>query len=262
MADDAKHPTDVLQDALDHRLDPARQAEVEAHLKSCSSCRHELMALRWTKAQAASLKRVDEPFALGDRLRSALDEEDRRAGGSVTARRRSLGPWLATAAAVAAAVWISSWFLVPSVPLAVAEELRAYASGEFSVERRTAVPSELEAYFAQRGLPFPVRVFDLGMMNYGLEGGGLREVDGREGALILYRGTDGRILLCRMYAGSVGELPTPLERRSNQDNAFHVYRDGEVTLVFWQEGDVVCVLAGDADTETVVQLAFAKAVKV
>jgi anti-sigma factor RsiW len=260
MVEDAKHPTDALQDALDHRLDPARQAEVEAHVKSCSSCRRELMALRWTKAQAASLKRIDEPFAFGDRLRRALDEEDRRAAGG--RGLRSLLPWLAAAAALAAAVWISNWFLARSVPRSVAEELRAYASGELSVESRATVPSELEAYFVQRGLPFPIRVFDLGMMNYGLEGGGLQEVDGREGALILYRGTDGRILLCRMYAGRVDDLPPPLERRSNQDIAFQVYRDGEVTLVFWQEGDVVCVLAGDADTETVVQLAFAKAVKV
>jgi hypothetical protein len=32
--------------------------------------------------------------------------------------------------------------------------------------------------------------------------------------------------------------------------------------VFWQEGDVVCVLSSDAPSEAVIQLAFAKAVKV
>lgn len=33
-------------------------------------------------------------------------------------------------------------------------------------------------------------------------------------------------------------------------------------LVFWQEGDVICVLASDARPEDVIALAFAKAVRV
>jgi hypothetical protein len=35
-----------------------------------------------------------------------------------------------------------------------------------------------------------------------------------------------------------------------------------LTLVFWQEGAVTCVLASDIDPEELAQLAFAKAVKV
>ena len=37
---------------------------------------------------------------------------------------------------------------------------------------------------------------------------------------------------------------------------------GALTLVLWQEGGVVCVLATDAESEAVIQLAYAKAVKV
>jgi hypothetical protein len=44
--------------------------------------------------------------------------------------------------------------------------------------------------------------------------------------------------------------------------AFHVFRDRELTLVFWQEGEIVCVLTGAGDRETVVQFASARAVKV
>jgi hypothetical protein len=32
--------------------------------------------------------------------------------------------------------------------------------------------------------------------------------------------------------------------------------------VFWQEGDVLCVLVADGDTEAAIRLAYAKAVKV
>jgi hypothetical protein len=43
--------------------------------------------------------------------------------------------------------------------------------------------------------------------------------------------------------------------------SFQIYRVGELTLVFWQEGTMVCVLASDAKSEAVIQLAYAKAVK-
>jgi hypothetical protein len=120
---------------------------------------------------------------------------------------------------------------------------------------------EIERHLA-RALPFPTRVFDLGMMGFFLEGGRVREVAGREGALIAYRAADGRVLLCQMYEGSVSDLPAPVERRTNEDITFQIYRDGEVNLIFWQEGGVVCVLAADGDLEAALQLAFAKAVKV
>jgi len=106
-----------------------------------------------------------------------------------------------------------------------------------------------------------MRVFDLGMMEYRLQGASVRSVSGRPGALVLSRGPEGRSLLCRMYEGSLAELPEPLERRTNEGITFHLYRDGDLTVVFWQEGAVVCVLVGDGDPETVVNLAYAKAVK-
>lgn len=65
-----------------------------------------------------------------------------------------------------------------------------------------------------------------------------------------------------MFRGRVADLPEPIYRRSNDGIVFHLYRDKEVSLAFWQEGGVVCVLAGEGDPETVLQLAIAKAVKV
>ena len=57
-------------------------------------------------------------------------------------------------------------------------------------------------------------------------------------------------------------MPPPDETRDHEGIRFRIYRRGELTLAFWQEGDVLCVLASDADSEHVIQLAFAKAVKV
>jgi hypothetical protein len=41
-----------------------------------------------------------------------------------------------------------------------------------------------------------------------------------------------------------------------------MYREGDVTVVFWQEGSVVCVLAANGDAGAAIKLAYAKAVRV
>jgi anti-sigma factor RsiW len=121
---------------------------------------------------------------------------------------------------------------------------------------------EMESYFSSAGVPIPTRVFDLGMMNYQLVGGRVHQLVSRRSALFVYRGPGNRILLCQMYPGESGELPGGAEMRENNGIRFHVYRKDGLTLVFWQEGTVMCVLASDAPGEEVIQLAFAKAVRI
>jgi hypothetical protein len=106
------------------------------------------------------------------------------------------------------------------------------------------------------------RVFDLAMMGYGVAGARVHVVAGRPSALFTYRGPGGEVLLCQMYEGELAELPPGAGRRTHDGIEFLIYRRSDLTLVFWQEGDVVCVLVFDIGSEAVVALAFAKAVKV
>jgi hypothetical protein len=119
----------------------------------------------------------------------------------------------------------------------------------------------LEAYFRERGIPFRTRVFDLAMMGYSLVGGRAHELNGKPSALFVYRGPGGRILVCQMFPGQISELPRSSDIRRHGDFTFRVYRRDRQTLVFWQEGDVTCVLASEGDPEELIQLAFAKAMK-
>ena len=50
--------------------------------------------------------------------------------------------------------------------------------------------------------------------------------------------------------------------RENKGIRFYIYRVNGLTAAFWQEGAVTCVLTSDIASEEVIQLAFAKAVKV
>ncbi len=271
MAEASFHPTDAMQDALHGRLDADGQAAFDDHLASCGTCRREYDALKWTKAAVArTVRGSDVPSDLDARLRSVLDAEDR--ARAVPARtpsvdRRAPWPrpwvrWVGAAAAVVAALWIGNQFRALDPPTQAAADFQSYRSGRLSPDDPTSDPAELESRLQRAGLPFPARVFDFGMMDYQLTGGGVHRVAGRPSALFAYRGAGDLALLCQMYLGNVEELPSPDQRRSNDGIDFLVYHEGDVTTVFWQEGPVVCVLVANGDREAAIRLAFAKAVRV
>jgi anti-sigma factor RsiW len=265
MTNDTRHLDEQLTELVDNRLDGAARAEVEAHLAVCPECRARLDRLRRLKASLAASSPSDVPPELLARVERALDDEDRRRGGTFWGSK----PFLLAASvvlvvAVATAFFWSRSARVPTVG-AVAEDFRAFKADRLALELKTAKPHELEAFFTRRGIRFQARVFDFGMMNYELVGGRVHAQAGRPAALYAYRaraGTAGDVMVCQMFPGSVRELPSPTVVRHHNEIAFHVFRSGELTLVFWQEGDIVCVLTASGDPETVVQFAFAKAVKV
>jgi anti-sigma factor RsiW len=104
-------------------------------------------------------------------------------------------------------------------------------------------------------------VFDFGMMGYTLTGGRVGRLENRSGAVFAYRGAAGDAIVCVMYAGSLAELPAGAEPREHNGIRFQVYRRDGFTLVFWEEGEIVCVLISAGPPEQAIELAYAKAVK-
>ncbi len=263
MTHPSSHYGEELQDLLEGRLDEPRRSHIAAHVADCARCQRELDALRWVKAETPKhFGEADLPAELLSRVRTALDAADaesRRPAGLWRSRRS----WIT--AGLAAAVLLIVFFpghKTPSLPSAVAADFHAYASATVRLEIESAEPHVVEAYFTRNGIAFPTRVFDLGMMQYHLVGGRVHRLNGRTSALFAYRGPGNSALVCQMYEGRVAELPPTDDVRQHKGITFYVHRSERLTLVFWQEGDVVCVLASDAAPEDVVQLAFAKAVVV
>jgi anti-sigma factor RsiW len=264
MSADERHPGEELDLLVDGRLAPERQFQVEAHIAGCERCRRELDALR--SARAVLRDRLPErevPESLSARVRAALDRVDRESGPPArafpVARRLTLG--IALAAAAALAVFL---LRMPreNVVEAAAEDLAQVRAETLPMDLETGDPAELERHFAEAGLSFPARVFDFGMMGYQLVGGRVNRLEGRNSALFAYRTEDGQIIVCQMYEGRLEELPMANEERENEGIVFRIYRLGDVTLVFWQEGGMVCVLTSYGDPEEAIQLAFAKAVRI
>lgn len=261
MTDNANHLGVTLQDFLDERLDAARRAEVRTHLAGCPQCRSELEALRWVRDVALKQLPVEDvPPALAARVAAALDAADKQPVRRRWGRRAVAGALLAVAAVVL--LLVSPSGTGDTLPEAVARDFAAYRDGTLPLTLHTSDGAAVERFFVAGGAPFAMRVFDLGMMRYQLVGGRVHRLRGLPSALFVYRGPDGRDLVCQMYEGRLADLPLSDDLREHNGITFRVYRAGPITLVFWQEGGVVCVLASDAESEAVIQLAYAKAVKV
>lgn len=263
MTGQPTHFGEELQDLLDGRLAEPRRSEIAAHLVGCERCRRELDALRWIKTEMPKqLGEAASPPELMARVRASLDAAgaaDRRSFASRMPRRAWIGAALAAAAAL---VLFARGRRTSPVPVLVAADFGAYQTGVLQLDFESSDPKAIEAYFVRGGIEFPSRVFDLGMMQYRLEGGRVHELDGRISALFAYTGPGETTLLCQMYEGRVSELPATEDVRDHGGIRFYVHRSGNLTLVFWQEGDVVCVLTSSAPAETVVELAFAKAMRI
>ena len=266
--DPMAHPTDeMLQELIDGRLDPAAAATVEQHLASCLRCgrlRDTLVATRRLLREVAAAEPV--PAGLHDAVQRRL-----ATAGPAASQRRMGGGWLAAAAVLLlAAVGVLYWLRSPGVspvaepvpdavvtPIAdpVAELVQLHATAEPSIV--TADIPELERELERR-VGFDPRVLDLAMMELHLAGGGTATVAGLPAAWMVYDGPAGR-LLCAMLRGRLEALTAADEVRRNETFTFRVYERGGITVVAWQEGELVCFLVGGGGREAVVELAMAKA---
>lgn len=256
------HPIERLVDLLDDRLGAADADEVRGHVAGCDECRRELEWLTAGRAAARAARRDDAaPDGLRAALTTALDDIDAGAVTSPMPRpgRRALWAGLAAAAALLLYV-VAPW--PPSTPdpvEAARGDYDAVRGGVMALERRSSDAAELARFFNEPARGPQVRVIDLGMMGWTLEGAVRRQVGARSHALYAYRSANGDRLVCQMYEGHLADLPAADETHRENGFDFHVYTRGGVTLVFWQEGELVCVLAADLPAAEVLALAVAKA---
>lgn len=252
---DSLHLNDEIQDLLDGRLEQADLKRVQAHLASCSECsarRDEIAAVRTASSRA--LRAGEAPDQLIAEISAALEHE-------VAAVRRRWVWAAAAAAALVAALGLALLLRRPDLPDRAAKDFAGISSGTLVLELRTDEARLLERFFEERRIPFRTRVLDLGMMQYRLVGGRAQTIAGRPSALFVYRGPGGRLLVCEMYRGQLAELPHDARRFEHGGIEFRAYRRKGSTQVFWQEGDITCVLVSEAPIEEVLPLAFAKAMK-
>lgn len=280
------HPEEQLAELVDGRLDDTASAAVRLHLAACGACRavhDDLMLAR--RAVASIGGDVATPADLLASVTRALDAESAATRATAppraTASPRDLTPpratapprdltrpsarrrWPLWAGAVAAALVLAFVLLGPrsgalDLPAQAARDLGAVGSRALPLDAQVSDAVALERYFAASPGP-RVRIIDLAMMNITLEGGARHTLDGRPSALYSYRTPSGVRLVCQMYEGRLADLPPTSDIREQKGFRFQIYSRGAVTLVFWQEGELVCVLASELPPDEVIALAVAKA---
>lgn len=259
------HPGDRLVDFVDGRLDVASADAVRAHLEVCADCRAVETELRAAVEATAMLRddAIEMPADLLASVSRALDAEELHEFVPPQPERihplvRGVMAAVAVAALLALYVQIGTSRPASDLPTLVARDLAAVGSRSlpFAVEASDA--ATLERYFAASGGP-RVRVIDLAMMEIALEGGTRHTLAGRPSGLYSYQTPSGARLVCQMYEGRLADLPPPESVRDENGFHFQTYTRGRVTVVFWQEGDLVCVLASELPAPDVLALAIAKA---
>ncbi len=255
------HPVDRLVDLVDDRLSDAEAADVRQHLAGCAECRRELEWMTAGRSAARLARQTDTaPAEVRSRLTSALDTLDAAAApGPARVSRRAM--WAGLAAAAALVLYV----LAPRRPSTSDPVDRARAQfvavrgNAAALTARTSDAATLERYFNESGNGPRIRVIDLGMMGWTIEGGLVGRAGNVPVAVYAYRSSTGAVLVCQMYPGRLTDLPVADEVRLENGFEFHIYgRDG-TTLVFWQEDELVCVLAADVPAAEVIALAVAKA---
>ncbi len=98
------------------------------------------------------------------------------------------------------------------------------------------------------------------MQGFELVGGRLHRVASRSSVLVAYRTSSGELVLCEMFLGSATKARHGAEVRRERGIEFFLHRAGRMTVVFWQEGRVTCVLASEGDAQALFRLAVAKAI--
>lgn len=277
----ATHPEEVLQDYVDGRLTGAAAEDVRAHLETCVPCQAVRDELLTARAALATLRDDDVPMP-ADLLASvqrSLDAEsapgaapaltpppdhvamlsDKTRARRAATRRLRWSVIAGVAAALVAYLVFGSRATPLDLPAQAARDLGAVGSRSLPLELKTNDAAALERYFADAPAGPRVRVIDLGMMGIPLEGGVRHVFGGHPSALYAYRTASGARLVCQMYEGRLEDLPPPETALDNKGFHFQIYTRGAVTVVFWQEGDLVCVLASELPAGEVIALAMEKA---
>jgi anti-sigma factor RsiW len=245
------HPDDeLLDELLDERLPTAERRAVEAHLADCERCRRLYETLVATRELLRATSAAEAP---PPQLAGAVREALAAAPGA--RRPAPWGRWLAAAAALTLVLATALWLRAGAGADPIADLVALHRTGEPDLVSSDI--AALEAALVAR-LPFRPRVLDLAMMDLHLVGGGVADVVGTRGAWMIYEGPDGR-LVCVMVPGDAAALPATDDVRPHAAFVFRVYRRGSLTVVTWQEGELVCVLVGGGDPEAVVALAMGKA---
>jgi anti-sigma factor RsiW len=255
-----------VQDYLDGRLGPEEMAQAEKVLGESPDARAELEALKRVRALMKSTPSAPVmPADLQARVRDALDLEEGRIRQEPVqpSERRLL--WYRPALAAAAAVVLALGLWGIFTPSSDGFIDQVYARYEQTVTKDCTQffshkdPECLKKFLNDFGRSYDEAMLNVGMEGFVLENGVVGPLGDRPSAVMAYQHPDRQRIVCQMYEGQLEDLPEGGEVFGPSGLQVRIFRRGNVTMAFWQDGQLVCVLSSSVESGQLIQLALKKA---
>jgi len=258
---------DQLEHLLDGRLEDEERTRLKAQLAEHEGLRREYVALRSVKqALHRHASSAPSPPHLESRILAALDAEDEAREPQGAAARGTLLRMVArTAWALAAMLVVAAGIGIyvlsqDSLVHEVAQDYVQYRNRQLTMEFSGENRASLARFMDQHGFPPHERMLELGSAEFRFAGWAIDALEQRPAIFLAYESSADKRILCQMWPGSLAELPRGAEiHAEGQTSAVYVYDVDSLTLAFWQEGSILCVLASDIGRDKLVELAVAKA---
>jgi hypothetical protein len=187
---ECKDYQELITAAIDGEISKEDKLVLDAHLKTCATCRAEYAAESSLKNLVkARIRMVPTPSPVLARITAGLAESEQSAGDSLMDRLRSLlaRPLVRPALAVLVAALLVYIFTNRSKPVDILEESNAtfeqVLKGTFLLQEASSEPAILKSFFAGK-TAFPVFIPE--MMHCNLLGGVLNEHPGGAVAHVVY----------------------------------------------------------------------------
>jgi anti-sigma factor RsiW len=252
MTDPEQHVTEAeLHAYFDGELSPERRRAVEAYLALHPGDADRLESYR---GQDMLIRRAYRSLAerpLSPRLLRAVPHR---------AAPRLRGWWRALAGAAAgvallvvgaASGWYGHELLAPAASggeSLVADAAAAHLVYAVEIRHPVEVPASEQAHLATwlgRRLAVPLKIPDLAESGYELVGGRLLPAaSGQPAAQLMYENGDGRRVT--LYVRAIPGV---------EQTAFRFAREGDLSALYWRDGDVAWVLVGDLPRAALLELA-------
>ena len=253
---------ELISALIDDELSDPERSSVEGHLKDCPKCQR---AYEWGRVLNREMRTVSASVVAPVDLRQRILSDQRTAPkeSKSTLRSRLLlqfQPLLRPAYASAVIVIVVSMFLLVSAPneplsLKALQIREKIDKGEISLHQATNT-DELHDWLGRAvGGKFRPLGYDFSPLGVKPIGGTVREVDGRQILVAVFRG-NGLSITCFTFLGTEEDAPKNATVFLDPGTRIRFYsfsRNG-IQAVLHREGNVVCLLTSNMSSEELLSL--------
>jgi anti-sigma factor RsiW len=255
---------ELISALIDDELSDPERSSIEGHLKDCPKCQR---AYEWGRVLNREMRTVSASVVAPVDLRQKILSDQRGTTKEAeSSKGRSklifrLQPFLRPtfASALLVILVISIFFLMqsPSQPISLAAlQIRAKIDkGEISLHQATNT-DELHDWLGRAvGGKFGPLGYDFSPLGVKPIGGTVREVDGRQILVAVFRG-NGLSITCFTFLGTEEDAPKNATVFFDPETriSFYSFSRNGIQAVLHREGNVVCLLTSNMSPEELLSL--------